>query len=557
MPANSIFINKLFQVTLDCVIQEDDASWNPFTGMYGNILRVQSLKPTREKQEVGTVTGVFQGYAIIDDSVIVDDSIAKMKLQVCDKYEFDAIETSRMVQGRNLGWRVTNLIKKDELSSDHKTKSHNGVQMHDATFTFRHDTSREVRQSISVYNTSSEPVTLNTCNITSNSGLVKCDRNELNFPLPQATGRFNIYLRIFPKQIGSFVEELVADFGSFKKKCLVTIQVHNDDFSSAGSRRLKHSDGELMPGQKVREAPRFIEIRIKEYMVPDEFKIIDHKKQTQLVVLDLSDAYPFLFEEIQRDNYVNKMRYCLYLEEISLKIHLERYKIERGHFDNRGEFLRLEVEGVAEKRPSLSIGDSIRVTDPFPSKEKKIVYEGCIHKVEMNGIFVKFDRSFHQSHNCRDYQIEFYFSRTSFRRQQFALDKAVALGGHGYDFLFPMIRSANTTPQLDASLSSMQNLSINNRQFEFFNNKLNEYQKEAVVNVLRAESRPLPYIIYGPPGNIIAVFAILSIVIFVLKVLVRLPQSLNASSKSSLKFLNRESLLRHHRTQRPISLLTD
>lgn len=495
-------------MSLECVIQEDETTWNPFTGMYGNILSVESIKPNREKHEIGTVTAVYKGYSIIDDSVVVDDSvIGKQELKVCEEYEFEAIETSCMLQGRNFGWRITKLIGKVDKSSNRDLKKHTAIQMYDATFTFRHDSSREVRQSISVYNTSSEPVTLNTCHISSNSGLVQCDRNELNCHLQKDTGRFNIYLRILPKQIGSFVEELVADFGSFKKKCLVTIQIHDDKFSSAGrSRRQRFkSDSEMIPGQKVRESPRFIEIRIKDYMIPEDFKDIDHKKQTQLVIRDLSDVYPFIFEELRKENYVNKMRYCLYLEEMMMKINFERYKIDRGHFENKGEFLRLEVEGVAEKRPSVSIGDSIRVTEPLINKEKKIIYEGCIHKVEHNGILVKFDKSFHSSHNRRDYRIEFFFSRTSFRRQHYALEKAVALGGLGYDFLFPRITHANKYPQVDVSLNRSDSLmQINNKSYAFFNNKLNIYQKEAVINVLRAESRPLPYIIYGPPGKSIA-----------------------------------------------------
>lgn len=465
---------------------------------------MKNLKPLREKVEIGKVTNVFPTYAVIDDTVFARSNVFTTSLKQWDEYEYEAIESHRAENGRSFGWRVTKLIKKIEGNEDRKKSSQPTIEMRDVTITTRHNNIREVRNMVSVYNTSSEPVTLKTCEITSKSGLVRVERNELNFELSQNNGKFNIFLKITPRQVGSFVEELIADFGDFQKKCFVFLDIHNDDLMMEyqGQSRLKKDSRELIPGQKVRDTPRFIEIKIKDYKVKSELRQYDFKRRTDLVIDELSFEYPFLSEELSPENYVAKMRYSLYLEEIAMEIQFATYKIERGHFENDDIYLRLKVDRVAEKRPSITIGDSIRASERNPSNSKQEDYEGCIHKVEQNAILVKFHPDFHQRHNSKDYCIHFVFSRTMFKRQQHALDQTVSQIGLGFDFIFPRLKNFIKNSQVDVKLGSGGDMEINGEQYKFFNKNLNNYQKEAVINVLRGDTRPLPYIIYGPPGEL-------------------------------------------------------
>lgn len=147
------------------------------------------------------------------------------------------------------------------------------------------------------------------------------------------------------------------------------------------------------------------------------------------------------------------------------------------------------------------MGDSIHVKDPYASKDRQQIYQGIIHKVEKDSILVKFHSDFHANHNRRDYSIEFYFSRAPFKRQQFALDQLISPRGLSLDFLFPKVEPFKKNLQLDVKLSEDGKILMNGKEQEFYNKSLNVYQKQAVVNVLRGECRPLPYIIYGPPGN--------------------------------------------------------
>jgi RNA helicase armi len=70
----------------------------------------------------------------------------------------------------------------------------------------------------------------------------------------------------------------------------------------------------------------------------------------------------------------------------------------------------------------------------------------------------------------------------------------------GFNFLFPNDKICYPKLQLDAKISENGKLILNNSQkLNWYNQNLNKYQKEAVVNVLRGEKRPLPYIFFGCP----------------------------------------------------------
>lgn len=342
---------------MNCITTEDEDKWNPSIGTFGSIVSIISYEPNGKKQEIGRVTAKFDTYAVFDESVILNFKCVKnpQEVQLWEKFFYEAIETSIMFDGRNYNWRVTELKKKIDSKEDEKMGGLMKVEMHDEHFQL-HQRKQECVKYLTIFNKSDQRLTLQGCEITCNSGLIQLQAPKMTFSLNPYNGTFKVYFVLTPSQYGSFVEELTADFGIFKKQCLITLQVlkSNGALRQASSRR---GNGDVIPGQKISKSTRFIDIRIPDYQVCQKFrKSFDFKKQTMLVIQDFDQMdYHFLTEPLREQNYLAKMRHCIYLEELAMEIYFKRYKIDRAHFENQNEFLRLTIEGVNEKRPSIGV----------------------------------------------------------------------------------------------------------------------------------------------------------------------------------------------------------
>ncbi|KAG0692718.1 RNA helicase Mov10l1 [Chionoecetes opilio] len=179
-------------------------------------------------------------------------------------------------------------------------------------------------------------------------------------------------------------------------------------------------------GQKSYKPSPFIPLKLPSVRVPEN---LWHEVNRG----DLFHVAAVLSEPLNADNYQKRFSLLLHLEEIKMTQQMREFDMARACFTMCGEFLSLTVPGLAEKRPSLMIGDTVVATELCGRGEME--YEGCIHQVLNTQILLKFHPSFHNGNHGEDYKVRFNFNRTPLRRCHFAL--SYALKQLGQDVLFP------------------------------------------------------------------------------------------------------------------------
>ncbi|XP_017797933.1 PREDICTED: probable RNA helicase armi [Habropoda laboriosa] len=386
---------------------------------------------------------------------------------------------------------------------------------------------------------------------------------------------------------------------NFNKCCLPDLDEWNQDT--------------YIPGIRPCRPPSFIKVRNATFKVPKYYwdiisQCINEKKSQTECEYDIGNSIPYLLNRLCFESYKDRFHALLYLEEIAQTINMQQYNIESTIMRRSGEYLVMQVPGLAEKRPSLIIGDRAIVSFKWDSSQGKLKkYEGFIHKVANLQIFLKFNHKFQQEYNYEDCQVTFKCSQSTIQRCHNAINMAV----HrlGLNFLFPThviekesqlnleefeekdkpifkkvthqrtdsvssesscTSTTSTSNKSNSTTKSFTKMSVAQRLFNvkpikknrevpiksntatkdnqcievknetnintnsintllensketsidscnaelkpfisqvrkrkliWFNKNLNHYQKEAVRNILKGHARPLPYVIFGPPGT--------------------------------------------------------
>ncbi|XP_058054812.1 probable RNA helicase armi [Anopheles bellator] len=261
---------------------------------------------------------------------------------------------------------------------------------------------------------------------------------------------------------------------------------------------------QIIPGRKITKTPNFVARQIPHFEVPFElFELVAGTEQDSEIRDSLNEPPYNMKDALGPANYRRQFHTFLYLEEIHQRIEFRKYDQEKATFARHEQFLTLSVPGVHESRHSLIVGNVAYAKAPEGRiSSDQSVFQGVIHKVSRDKVYLLFNTAFHQNYNGESYQVHFDFGRGVFRKQHHALEEITKVMGS--DYLFPQ-RIQFNEPKLDVHLNEREELVLMDGDDEgilrWYNDNLNVYQKAAIVNVLRSEARPFPYIIFGPPGT--------------------------------------------------------
>ncbi|RPD55533.1 P-loop containing nucleoside triphosphate hydrolase protein [Lentinus tigrinus ALCF2SS1-7] len=176
----------------------------------------------------------------------------------------------------------------------------------------------------------------------------------------------------------------------------------------------------------------------------------------------------------------------LWVEEHRTAEDMRRYDMIDVRFAKEGRLYTLQVPGLAEKRPSVMIGDAIKVQAADGTEGR--THEGFVHDVQMETIRVSFHGSFQAE--GRRYNVSFQLNRVPLRRQHQALNSSLPNPGR---LLFP-----------DPGQEGLERpLGFNEDPVDLFNALIstNPAQLQAVKSILRLRQGAAPFIIFGPPGT--------------------------------------------------------
>jgi hypothetical protein len=193
-----------------------------------------------------------------------------------------------------------------------------------------------------------------------------------------------------------------------------------------------------------------------------------------------------------RNVYSTFWQNLLWATELQAYEDIKLFDMENARLERRGRFFKLYVAGLAEGRPSVLRGDVVKCT--WQGK----LYEGRVYAVELLDVLMEFHDSFHRKFNVKTDTVDivrFTFSRTAFRTAHEGVKRAPKAMG------LPMLMPQTIHMKHIRGQQHQRVQRTLPRHFAWASQALNEEQKSAIAQIAKGTMRPMPYVIFGPPGT--------------------------------------------------------
>lgn len=533
---------------------ETDETSQDYSGL---VIEMRRLIPTNKALYEGKIASfpMNGGYGLIDkeyifymDALRHSDNI-EHKVNVGDRVIAEAISCSVELQNyKKFGWRCIKIVKNIEFRDKNvaampltsELEFEDDQNEHSISITKSSELQvmfcdnitlgEEKKLEITIQNDSDQNHKVNGVIFKfQNAGVqVACDQFTEAHSIPSKSA-FTYTVTVTSRQYGITYERIIFSFdGGFEIERCIKIDVAPGsrgtvDSVESAQKVAKHTkeytkslwsrNVDVQPGIRVKESPHFVFRRLKPFEVPRMLLDAVLETTSELnVSVKLAEILPS-FCPLEFVNYKRCIQALLHLEEIALDHEFRKYDRSCAHFTREntcdGQYLALSVENVMESRPSIIVGDKVYAQslsedsgfvedNDNRGNEKLMLYEGFVHKIKNNRLLIKFGDNFHSRYNGEDYRIHFKFTRSQFIKQHNAIETV-----NDPKILFPLQVNVCDMLQLDVSMSPDDELISNyrNRVLPWYNKQLNSIQKKAIECILRGESRPMPYIIFGPPGT--------------------------------------------------------
>ncbi|KAJ3929858.1 MAG: RNA helicase [Lentinula lateritia] len=226
---------------------------------------------------------------------------------------------------------------------------------------------------------------------------------------------------------------------------------------------------------------------LPEFVVPRWITDILYKRGAQ----SKKDVLALLKGSLSPDSnlrtYGSRFQLLLHLEEEQMKQDLDAYAMEGVSLRPKHPRYELEVQGLAENRPSVLVGDFILVRQDQATD--RTWFQGRVHQVYENYVSLRFDDSF-STYRGNSFEVRFVLNRLSLRRMHAALINK----NNPVRLLFPGPEHTRNLRRMSSGL--IDKISPINRDIGG-----DPEQLEAVAAIVNMPPGSPPFVIFGPPGT--------------------------------------------------------